>query len=55
MKLTPKISTFCPGCRNKKLEIPTSPNIILKPIENSTKKITIFGKNKNKKNKGGLF
>lgn len=55
MKLNPKIATFCPGCGHKNLELSNVPNIILSADKNeTTKKISIFGKN-SKKPKNGLF
>ena len=54
MKLNPKISTFCPGCKHKDLELSKAPDLIIKPEQKEpAKKITIIGTKK--KPKGGLF
>ena len=54
MKLSPKLSTFCPGCGHKTLELGSAPELIINTEKKDTKRITIFGGKQNKP-KGGLF
>ena len=54
MKLSPKLSTFCPGCGHKTLELGSAPELIINAEKKDTKRITILGEKTNK-HKGGLF